>query len=238
MASVGRNMLAVHPDVARRTLERIDEQCSLYYIIIGSVYNLAQSAMVDAMEPLKASGWWRHEVKRDARQALRFYEQWEQKMRLKLGDRWQLWLDASDGVAERMVMHLSKLRWSYEAVLMKRKVEESRLMAALLTAVTMNDIADETFRKFLRDGSRRTGVDLSEMFRRESSFVAVKAAWERACTPILRCAGGDIDCNDDANCRLAADIICRRLSDFGLYEEACGYGAEMNMDVVERYMEK
>lgn len=66
MARVGRNMLAVHPDVARRILKDIDERCSMYYIIIGSVYNLAQSAMVDAMPLLKESKWWRFEVKKYA----------------------------------------------------------------------------------------------------------------------------------------------------------------------------
>lgn len=50
MAQVGKSMLAVHPTVAKRVLKEIDEQCSLYYIVIGSVYNLAQSAMVDAMQ--------------------------------------------------------------------------------------------------------------------------------------------------------------------------------------------
>lgn len=55
MARVGRNMLGLHPDVARRVLKDIDERCSMYYIIIGSVYNLAQSAMVDAMPLLKES---------------------------------------------------------------------------------------------------------------------------------------------------------------------------------------
>ena len=233
----GNNMLAVHPDLARRTLERIDEQCSLYYIIIGSVYNLAQSAMVDAVGLLKGSKWWRHEVKRDANAALAAYDAWNQKMRLKLSDRYQLWLDLSDNVADRIGPDVQKLRWSYEALLMKHRVEPYAMMAAMLTASTMNDIASLTFDKFLRDGSRATGVDMTAIFARESSFKAVEANWARACAPVMRCHGGDIDCNKDANCRLAADIVSRKLARFDMYEEACGYGAELNGDVVERYMQ-
>ena len=66
MAQVGKSMLAVHPTVAKRVLKEIDEQCSLYYIVIGSVYNLAQSAMVDAMQLLKQSKHYKHEIKRNS----------------------------------------------------------------------------------------------------------------------------------------------------------------------------
>lgn len=232
----GKNMLAVHPDLARRTLERIDEQCSLYYIIIGSVYNLAQSAMIDAVGLLKASRWWRHEVKHDAKAALAAYDAWDQKMRLKLADRYQLWLDLSDNVADRIGPDVQKLRWSYEALLMKHRVEPYAMMAAMLTASTMNDIASLTFGKFLRDASCATGVDMTAIFARESSFAAVEVNWARACAPVMRCHGGDIDANKDANCRLAADIISRKLARFDMYEEACGYGAQLNTDVVQQYM--
>lgn len=228
-------MLAVHPEVAKRVLARIDEQCSLYYIVIGSVYNLAQSAMVDAMPLLKQSKWWAHEVKRDANLALVAYDTWSAKMKLKLRDRFQLWLDVSDDVAEKMRMDVEKLRWSYDAVLMRCKEANHRLEAYLLTAVTLNDIAQNTFEKFLRDGSKVAGVDLGKMFKGESSFEAVKANWEKAVTPILRCSGGNIDCSKDNNCVLAGDIICKKLADLGMYEKACGYGAELNMDIMEKY---
>lgn len=238
MASVGKNMLAVDPEVARRVLKKIDEQCSLYYIVIGSVYNLAQSAMVDAMPYLKASKWWKHEVKRDANLALGAYDSWNTKMKLKLWDRYQLWLDMSDAVADKMRLDVEKLRWSYDAVLMKRNEKDHTLESYLLTAMTLNDIADNTFRKFLADGSKMAGVDLSEFFKKGSSFESVKVNWEKAVVPVLRCSGGDIDCNNDNNCVLAADIISKKLADFSMYEEACGYGAELNWDIVEQYMEK
>lgn len=54
----------------------------------------------------------------------------------------------------------------------------------------------------------------------------------------LKCSGGDIDCNKDSNCVLAADIISRKLADFKMYEEACGYGAEYNPEVIEKYIEE
>lgn len=233
-----RNLLAVHPDVMKRTMDAVNDQCSLYYIIIGSVYNLAQSSMLDAKVMLQETKHWKHEVKRDVNKALAAYDAWNSKMKVQLWDRYQMWLDISDDVAEKMKMHVQKLRWSYDAVLMKHNDTEHLLKAHLLTALTMNDLALSTFRKYIADGSEKTKVDMSLLFSKESSFKDVAKNWENAVRRVLKCSGGDIDCNKDNNCVLAADIISRKLADFGMYEEACGYGAEYNPEVIEKYIEE
>ena len=233
-----RNLLAVHPDVMKRTMDAVNDQCSLYYIIIGSVYNLAQSSMLDAKVLLQETKHWKHEVKRDVNKALAAYDAWNSKMKVQLWDRYQMWLDISDDVAEKMKMHVQKLRWSYDAVLMKHNDTEHLLKAHLLTALTMNDLALSTFRKYIADGSEKTKVDMSLLFSKESSFKDVAKNWENAVRRVLKCSGGDIDCNKDNNCVLAADIISRKLANFGMYEEACGYGAEYNPEVIEKYIDE
>ena len=233
-----RNLLAVHPDVMKRTMDAVNDQCSLYYIIIGSVYNLAQSSMLDAKVLLQETKHWKHEVKRDVNKALAAYDAWNSKMKVQLWDRYQMWLDISDDVAEKMKMHVQKLRWSYDAVLMKHNDTEHLLKAHLLTALTMNDLALSTFRKYIADGSEKTKVDMSLLFSKESSFKDVAKNWENAVRRVLKCSGGDIDCNKDSNCVLAVDIISRKLADFGMYEEACGYGAEYNPEVIEKYIDE
>lgn len=232
-----RNLLAVHPDVMKRTMDAVNDQCSLYYIIIGSVYNLAQSSMLDAKVMLEETRHWKHEVKRDVNKALAAYDAWNSKMKVKLRDRYQMWLDISDDVAEKMKMHVQKLKWSYDAVLMKHNDTEHLLKAHLLTALTMNDLALSTFRKYIADGSEKTKVDMSLLFSKESSFKDVATNWEKAVRRVLKCSGGDIDCNKDSNCVLAADIISRKLADFKMYEEACGYGTEYNPEVIEKYID-
>ena len=232
-----RNLLAVHPDVMKRTMDAVNDQCSLYYIIIGSVYNLAQSSMLDAKVMLQETRHWKHEVKRDVNKALAAYDAWNSKMKVQLRDRYQMWLDISDDVAEKMKMHVQKLKWSYDAVLMKHNDTEHLLKAHLLTALTMNDLALSTFRKYIADGSEKTKVDMSLLFSKESSFKNVATNWEKAVRRVLKCSGGDIDCNKDSNCVLAADIISRKLAGFKMYEEACGYGAEYNPEVIEKYID-
>lgn len=238
LVRTNRNLLAVHPDVMKRTMDAVNDQCSLYYIIIGSVYNLAQSSMLDAKVLLQETKHWKHEVKRDVNKALAAYDAWNSKMKVQLWDRYQMWLDISDDVAEKMKMHVQKLRWSYDAVLMKHNDTEHLLKAHLLTALTMNDLALSTFRKYIADGSEKTKVDMSLLFSKEGSFKDVAKNWENAVRRVLKCSGGDIDCNKDNNCVLAADIISRKLADFGMYEEACGYGAEYNPEVIEKYIDE
>lgn len=238
LVRTNRNLLAVHPDVMKRTMDAVNDQCSLYYIIIGSVYNLAQSSMLDAKVLLQETKHWKHEVKRDVNKALAAYDAWNSKMKVQLWDRYQMWLDISDDVAEKMKMHVQKLRWSYDAVLMKHNDTEHLLKAHLLTALTMNDLALSTFRKYIADGSEKTKVDMSLLFSKEGSFKDVAKNWENAVRRVLKCRGGDIDCNKDNNCVLAADIISRKLADFGMYEEACGYGAEYNPEVIEKYIDE
>lgn len=162
-----RNMLAVHPDVMKRTMDAVNDQCSLYYIIIGSVYNLAQSSMLDAKVMLEETKHWKYEVKRDVNKALAAYDTWNSKMKAQLRDRYQMWLDISDDVAEKMKMHVQKLRWSYDAVLMRHNDTEHLLKAHLLTALTMNDLALSTFRKYIADGSEKTKVDMRLRFRKK-----------------------------------------------------------------------
>lgn len=187
-----RNLLAVHPDVMKRTMDAVNDQCSLYYIIIGSVYNLAQSSMLDAKVMLEETKHWKHEVKRDVNKALAAYDTWNSKMKAQLRDRYQMWLDISDDVAEKMKMHVQKLRWSYDAVLMRHNDTEHLLKAHLLTALTMNDLALSTFRKYIADGSEKTKVDMRLLFSKESSFKDVATNWENAVRRVLKCSGGDL----------------------------------------------
>lgn len=156
--------------------------------IIGSVYNLAQSSMLDANVMLEETKHWKHEVKRDVNKALAAYDAWNSKMKVQLWDRYQMWLDISDDVAEKMKIHVQKLRWSYDAVLMKHNDTEHLLKAHLLTALTMNDLALSTFRKYIADGSEKTKVDMSLLFSKESSFEDVAKNWEKAVRRVLKCS--------------------------------------------------
>ena len=113
---------------AERTHAKIDRCCSFYYITCGSVYNVAQSAMVDAAAELRERpDIFRHRLKYNVRRALAAYDVWNRKMECQLADRYQLWLDISDKVDEEMQPHITKLYWAIKAVLMKRNIPDYAL---------------------------------------------------------------------------------------------------------------
>lgn len=57
--------LQLTPQALQRQQQEIDRCCSLYYIIIGSIYNIAQSAMIDAYTYIRRDPRYRHQTKQD-----------------------------------------------------------------------------------------------------------------------------------------------------------------------------
>lgn len=94
-----RRAYIIAPSVKQKEelLRSIDRYCSLYYITMGSAYNIAQTAMIDAYNAIKDDKkLYRQQTKQSINKALAAYNTWDAKMRFVLADRYQLWLDLSD----------------------------------------------------------------------------------------------------------------------------------------------
>ena len=55
--------------------KQIDRCCSLYYLMMGSIYNTVQSAMVDARDAIRDSPLYRQQIKQNIRKALKKYDE-------------------------------------------------------------------------------------------------------------------------------------------------------------------
>lgn len=218
---------------AERTRNKIDRCCSLYYITCGSVYNVAQSAMVDAAAELRSRpDIFRHKLKYNVRRALAAYDVWNGKMARQLTDRYQLWLDISDKVDEEMQPHIQKLFFAIKAVLMKRRVPDYALRARCETALVVCKLA-RTYTDAVFAHMRETvGVDVGSFFFAGADFSDVTHLWEEAFTGYLATADGEdkIDFNDDPNCRLALDVLDRMLSEQRVFNRAGEYALHLNPD--------
>lgn len=87
-----RRAYIIAPSVKQKweLLKRIDRYCSLYYITMGSVYNIAQTAMVDAYNAIKDDKkLYRQQTKQYINKALAAYDTWDSKMRFVLADRYR-----------------------------------------------------------------------------------------------------------------------------------------------------
>lgn len=231
----GRNFLYLHPAVAKKQIKEVDRYCTTYYVMQGSIYNLASCAMVDAVCKLKEQGMWKHEVKHTCGQALKEYEKWEKLMKIQLNKSYQMWLDISDYVAERLQGDIDKLRWSYNAYLMKHNVDKHEVDSYLLTANTMNSIADALFIKFLRESRQLAKVDLTQLFGRESSYKGIADSWMKGADILLRCHGCDINCTKDEMCNRAFQVIMNKVYECKLYDDASQYAIDLNSKLIEDF---
>lgn len=131
------NAFALTAEAKLKTLGDIDRCYSLFYVAMASIYNVAQSAMVDAHAFLRQHPAYRQEVKRSARKALLAYERLDKALQQTLGDRYQLWLDLSDNVDDEMRSHIQTLRLSFDAWLLRYNVQQHALLAHMETALTI-----------------------------------------------------------------------------------------------------
>ena len=113
------NAFALTAEAKQKTLGNIDRCCSRFYVAMASIYNVAQSSVVDAHAFLRQHPAYRHGVKRSAKKALLAYERLDKALQQTLGDRYQLWLDLSDNVDDEMRSHIQTLRLSFDAWLLR-----------------------------------------------------------------------------------------------------------------------
>lgn len=227
---------AVNGGLTKKQAEAIDRCCSMYYVINGSIYNVAQSSMIDAYEVLRHDRRFRHQIKQDVLFALRAYERWDSRMRETLGDRYLLWLDLSDSVAEIIRMDVRRLLWSFDAHLMRNKVEEHRFLATLQTSVTMIDLARQTTELDFDRFQKECGVDIRPLFQ-GGMFDDVSFRWKRAMDPFLKTEDiqPDIDFNDSKDCVLALRVLTMKLSDPKTYNKAGKDALPVNANICRKY---
>ena len=221
---------ALHPAQQQRTLKQMERACSLYYLMMGGIYNSVQTAMIDAREAIKDTPLYRHEVKRNIRLAMNAYDALAGKIKQGLGPKYQLWLDTTDAIDDEMYRHTQKLFFAIDAHLLAHNVSWHRARAWMETARILADMAAATFRQLFGYLHRTVGVDMSRLFR-GGDFADILHYWERAALPLLSTAQvPGINLNGDANVNLAVDIINTRIKDYHLLNRAGNYALHRNPD--------
>lgn len=228
-----RNYL--RPSVAGtvRMLKDMANCQSLYFVMVASIYSVAHGAMTDAFALLRPSRHFRHEVKRDANEAMKLYYNWERRLRTSLEqtEHWQLWLDLSDSVAEQIEPLIAALRDSIRAVMCSYGELEPDLMSSLLCSERLAVIADKALGMFVESVQRQTGIDISPMFSTMSEFAPVAAKWHAACSKLMeRRAGateGTLNFAKFGECAKASARLEEALYDISIYDRAGAYSVKL-----------
>lgn len=213
-------------------IQLVDRGCSLYYVMMGGIYNVMNSAMVDAMFLVKQNKrFYRQRIKQDFNMAVKCFNDWITKMKLKLGDRFQLWLDVSDKIDDELRMDVKKLTFAFDNWLLKNGEPDNKLKASLQTVITLIDISDVTCDKMFKSIQKNISCDIRPLFK-GATMANVKFYWNRACEPILKCEDNKkvINFNDSPDCDLAVKVLIQKISNENLYNDASNYALQLNPD--------
>lgn len=228
--------LQLTPQALQRQQQEIDRCCSLYYIIIGSIYNIAQSAMIDAYTYIRRDPRYRHQTKQDINYAIQAYEKWDHRMRQTLGDRYQLWLDISDAIAEYIQHDVQVLLYAFDDHLMHHNIPDHLFIATVENSLTIVQMAQQTFETMFDDFQRKCHIDLRPLFN-TGNFQDIQFRWRRAVRTFLKTPDNhpDINFNDSTRVTLAYDILIRKLYDPDTYNIASRSALQLNQDICRKY---
>lgn len=227
-----RRAYIIAPSVKQKEelLKSIDRYCSLYYITMGSAYNIAQTAMIDAYNAIKEDKkLYRQKTKQSINKALAAYNTWDAKMRFVLADRYQLWLDLSDASDAELKPLVTTLYYCIDNYFLKNKVPKSKIIARMETAMVLIDVAVNLFKNLFDNIQKKIGADLRPMFN-DGSALELQHNWNNAMQSVVNSVPGmpDIDINDDVDSVQATKNIVMKLSNEGVYDRAGDYALQMN----------
>lgn len=201
--------------------DKIDRSCSAAYVIVCCGNDVAGMALHDATAELREyPRIYRMDVKRAAKTAEERFLKYEHLLRETLKERFRLWLDIADNVNEEMRRHVFNLYMSFKQHLDTNGIPLSALRARIYTADTLLNISVRNFDDFFKVTRESTGTDLSRLFQ-PARLDGVGRAWDVVCNAMSGTdAAGNIDFNESPRCRLAVDIICRRIADHEMLNRA------------------
>lgn len=223
-------IIAPSVEQKKKLLMSIDRYCSLYYITMGSAYNIAQTAMIDAYNAIKEDKkLYRQQTKQSINKALAAYNTWDAKMRFVLADRYQLWLDLSDASEAELKPLVTTLYYCIDNYFLKNKVPKSKIIARMEAAMVLIDIAVNLFKNLFDNIQKKIGKDLRPMFS-DGNALELQRNWNSAMQSVINAIPGmpDIDINDDADSVQAAKNIVTKISNEGIYDRAGEYALQVN----------
>lgn len=213
-----------------------DQANSLVNSMVGVANEVARIAIADGIEAIKRAGKYRHETKRLCNETFRRQEEYEAVHNQNFGDRLKLWLDYLDGTEDEYRRHIFNVYMAVKQMLDKHKQSDSELKARIECGKICAELAVGQFDALMQDLRERYGVDYSPLFAR-GRYDGPLYTWNRICDIYVKTDDPEdyIDLNADANLRLAADILARKLSDNEVLNRIGKYAIEHNQEVVRRY---
>lgn len=213
---------------------------SLMNLVIGAVNTIAGKAVIDAKDELyQRNDLWRFAIKKNARLAEDAYYEYEKIHTRNFGGRYNLFLDYLSAVEDNIAKDVNMLTMSIAQVLTKHNQKDSMLKAKVETARTMSEYACSMFDMLIEKANNKVNTRCMKLIlsRKMKPFdfkpyfaagriTGVLHYWDKVTSVLCRPdnKGEAITLNDDPNCKLAFEIIERKITSEDFLNKA-GYDA-------------
>ena len=235
-----KNKSAEAEQIQKHIGENFNKLNSLINCVVGAVNTIAGKAVIDTKNELyKRKDLWRQEIKMNARLAEKAYYDYEAIHTRNFGDRYNLFLDYLSAVEDSIAKDVNMLTYSIAQVLTRHNQTDAMLKARVETARTMSQYACDIFDTIIREANKKVSdlciqnfksVRLRKPFDYTPYFAPARLTsvfhyWDKVTSRLCKTEGNlPISLNDDPNCKLAFQIIERKLTSEDFLNKA-GYDA-------------
>ena len=230
-------VLAENPNMTQeRYMEGWDRTNSLVNTMIGVANEVARIAISDGIDAIKQGGLYKQKTKQLCNETFRRQEAYEAIHNSNFGDRLKLWLDYLDGTEDEYRKHIFNIYMAVKMALDKHKQKNTELKAKLECGRICGELAVGQFDALMRDMKLKFGVDYSPLFI-AGRYTDPLYTWKQVCNIYVKTDDPDdyINLNDDANLRLAADVLARKLSDADVLNRIGKHAIEQNVETAKKY---
>lgn len=219
-----------------RFMEGWDRANSLVNTMIGIANEVARLAISDGIDAVKRAGLYRQRTKQLCNETFRRQERYENIHNQNFGDRLKMWLDYLDGTEDEYRRHIFNVYMAVKQALDRHRQKDSELKARLECGRICAELAVGQYDALMADLRERFGADYSPIFI-EGRYSGPLATWRQLCDIYVKTDDPQdfINLNDDANLRLAADILAKKLSDHDVLNRIGKHALEQNLDVARKY---
>ena len=230
-------VLAENPNMTQeRYMEGFDRANSLVNTMIGIANEVARIAISDGIDAIKQGGLYKQKTKQLCNETFRRQEAYEAQHNSNFGDRLKLWLDYLDGTEDEYRRHIFNIYMALKMTLDKHKQKNAELKARLECGRICAELAVGQFDALMRDLKTKFGVDYSPLFI-AGRYTDPLYTWKQLCNIYVKTDNPDdfINLNEDANLRLAADVLARKLSDPEVLNRIGKHAIEQNLETAKKY---
>lgn len=212
----------------------VDKIAATAYVVVMCVNDIADAAVRDAVAELRATKYYKHDVKRTCKMCLDKYDWFGKRLETVLKDKYQFWMDLADAYSELMQPHITKLYWSIKNCFDRNFEPDASVKARLCTAEFMLSAASRNFSDYFDAMAKQHGVDVRHWFA-QADLSGICRLWSHVCDIVLARNNPKetpIDLVKDENCALAGRIIANMMLSTDIINAAGNKAVLANPDVV------